>query len=73
MLIFLMYLESKFQRGIIANQPKQLLNLITKGQGHRSVTLLEGQNIDFIFLGRSEFLKFLQHSQKLHCSFNIKL
>jgi hypothetical protein len=52
-----MYLESKFQRDVIANEPEQLFTLITKGQGKRSVTLPESQNFDFIFPGRSKFLK----------------
>jgi hypothetical protein len=58
MLIFVMYLESKFQRDIIANEPGQLFTLIAKGQGQRSVTLPEGQNFYFIFPGRSKFLEF---------------
>jgi hypothetical protein len=53
MLIFHKYLESKFQRDIIANEPGQLFTLINiKGRGQWSVTLPEGQNSDFIFQGR---------------------
>jgi hypothetical protein len=53
-----MYLESNFQRDVIANEPEQLFTLITKGQGQSSVTLPEGQKFDFIFPGSSKFLKF---------------
>jgi hypothetical protein len=48
MLIFYLHLESKFQLDIIANESGKLLTLVTKGQG---------QNFDFIFLGRSKFLQ----------------
>jgi hypothetical protein len=42
---------------IIANEPGQLLTVITKGQGQRSASFPKNQNFDFTFPGRSKFLE----------------
>jgi hypothetical protein len=62
-----MYLESKFQRDNIANEPAgQLFTLITNGQGQRSVTLPENQTFGFIFWGVQKIWIFFKCSRKLH-------
>jgi hypothetical protein len=57
-LIFEKVLDSKFKCGRVANEPVQLFTGITKGQGQRPLTLLEGQSKYFTFLGRSNFWSF---------------